>query len=78
MARIPEEVINRIKTDTSLVRLVEHVGIELKKQGKDLAGKCPFHEDDTPSLIVSETKNVFHCFGCDASGTVIKQEKGQI
>ena len=67
MARIPDDVIDQIKTDTSLVRLVEHVGIELKKQGKDLAGKCPFHEDDTPSLIISESKNVFHCFGCDAS-----------
>ena len=71
MARIPDDVIEQIKTDTSLVRLVEHVGIELKKQGKDLAGKCPFHDDDTPSLIISEVKNVFHCFGCDASGTVI-------
>lgn len=71
MARIPDDVINRIKTETSLVRLVEHYGIELKKQGKDLAGQCPFHEDDTPSLIISERKNVFHCFGCNAAGTVI-------
>lgn len=71
MARIPQDVIDRLKTETSLVRLVEHYGIELKKQGKDLAGRCPFHEDDTPSLIISERKNVFHCFGCNASGTVI-------
>lgn len=71
MARIPQDVIDRLKTEISLVRLVERYGIALKKQGKDLAGTCPFHEDDTPSLIISERKNVFHCFGCNAAGTVI-------
>lgn len=71
MARIPDDVIDRLKSEISLVRLVERYGIELKRQGKDLVGKCPFHDDDTPSLIISEKKNVFHCFGCNASGTVI-------
>jgi DNA primase len=71
MARIPDDVIEKLKTEISLVRLVERSGIELKKQGKGLAGKCPFHDDDTPSLIISESKNVFHCFGCNAAGTVI-------
>lgn len=73
MARIPDEVIERLKTEVSLVRLVEGYGVELKKQGKDLAGRCPFHApDDTPSLLVSESKNLWHCFGaCNVGGTVI-------
>lgn len=68
MARIPETEIERLKAEVSLVRLVEASGIALKKQGKDYAGCCPFHEDATPSLIVTPTKNLYHCFGCGAAG----------
>jgi DNA primase len=68
MARIPEAEIERLKSEVSLVRLVEAAGIELKKQGKDYAGCCPFHADATPSLIVTPDKNLFHCFGCEAAG----------
>ena len=63
--------IERLKTEISLSRLVEASGVELKKQGKDLAGRCPFHEDDTASLIVTPAKNLWHCFGCGAGGSVI-------
>lgn len=68
MARIPDAEIERLKAEVSLVRLVEAAGIELKKQGKDYAGRCPFHEDATPSLIVTPSKNLYHCFGCGAAG----------
>ena len=34
-------------------------------------GCCPFHEDDTPSLVVTVAKNLWHCFGCDAGGDPI-------
>jgi DNA primase catalytic core len=68
MARIPEAELERIKTDVSLVRLVEAAGIELKKQGKDYAACCPFHEDATASFVVTPSKNLFHCFGCGAAG----------
>lgn len=71
MARIPPEEIDRLKTETSLIRLVEASGIALTKQGKDHVGLCPFHEEDTPSFRVSEEKNVFNCFGCGAGGSVI-------
>jgi DNA primase len=63
MAKIPEEVIERLKEEVSLVRLVELAGIELGRQGKDLVGCCPFHEDRTPSLVVSPEKNLWHCMG---------------
>src|SRR3989338_986717 len=68
MARIPENEIERLKNEVSVERLIEGSGIELKKTGKDLAGKCPFHEDDTASLVVTPSKNLWHCFGCGAAG----------
>jgi len=68
MARIPEQEIERLKEEVSVERLVEASGVALKKVGKDLAGKCPFHEDDTASLIVTPAKNLWHCFGCGAGG----------
>lgn len=68
MARIPEGEIERLKQDVSLVRLIEARGIALTRQGKDYAGRCPFHDDATPSLIVSPSKNLYHCFGCNAAG----------
>lgn len=68
MARIPENEIERLKNEVSVQRLIEAAGIELKKTGKDLAGKCPFHEDDTASLVVTPAKNLWHCFGCGAAG----------
>ncbi len=45
MARLPDEQIERLKEEVSLQRLVELAGVELKRQGKDLVGCCPFHED---------------------------------
>jgi DNA primase len=50
MARIPEVEIERLKVEVSLARLVEASGLTLEKRGADLVGRCPFHEDDTPSL----------------------------
>lgn len=68
MARIPEMEIERLKVEVSVERLVEASGIELKRAGKDLLGRCPFHEDDTASLVVTPGKNLWHCFGCGIGG----------
>lgn len=74
MAHIPEETIGRIKRDASLVAEVERGGITLSRHGaRDLAGRCPFHSpDDTPSLIITPSTNLYHCFGCGAAGNVIQ------
>lgn len=62
-----EEVLNR----SDIVRVVsQHV--KLKKTGKNHKGLCPFHKEKTPSFIVSEDRQRFHCFGCGASGDVIE------
>lgn len=68
MARIPDTEIERLKVEVSVERLIESSGIPLKKTGKDLTGQCPFHADDTASLIVTPAKNLWHCFGCGEGG----------
>jgi DNA primase len=68
MARIPDTELERLKSEVSVERLVEASGVELKRGGKDMLGRCPFHEDDTASLVVSPGKNLWHCFGCGAAG----------
>ncbi len=71
MARLPQDQINRIKQDVSLLKLVEQQGFTVSKQGKDFVVHCPFHEDDTPSCVISPKTNLFHCFGCGEGGSVI-------
>jgi DNA primase catalytic core len=68
MARIPDTEIERLKAEVSVERLVEASGIELKRGGKDMLGRCPFHEDNTASLVVTPGKNLWHCFGCGVGG----------
>lgn len=72
MSRIPNEEIERVKREIDLEALIRSKGIELKKHGsKDLAAKCPFHEESTASFIVSPHKNLWHCLGCGKGGSVI-------
>ena len=68
MARIPEAEVQRLKEEISVQRLIEDSGVALKKSGKDFAGRCPLHEDDTASLVVTPAKNLWHCFGCGLGG----------
>ncbi len=46
--------------------------LELKKSGSNYSARCPFHQDDTPSLFVSPTKGIWKCFGCGVGGDAIK------
>ena len=72
MARIPESEIERLKLQVSVVRLVEAAGIALKPHGKDRVGRCPWHADKTPSLVVSSKSNLWHCLGaCQVGGSSI-------
>jgi DNA primase len=71
MARIPDTELQRLKDEISVQRLIESSGVELKKLGKDIAGKCPFHADDTASLVITPSKNLWHCFGCQVGGGVV-------
>lgn len=71
MPRIADHEVERLKAEVSLVRLVESSGVALTKRGGDMVGCCPFHADDSPSLVVSVSKNLFNCFGCQTGGGVI-------
>src|SRR5262249_42668719 len=71
MPRIPDEVLDRLKHEVSLLGLAERSAVELKKVGHELMGRCPFHPDETPSLSINPERNGFHCFGCGAAGTPV-------
>jgi DNA primase len=68
MARIPTDELERLKAQISVERLVESAGIELKPAGKDLLGRCPFHDDAQASLVITPSKNLWHCFSCQIGG----------
>jgi DNA primase len=72
MARLKENELERLKQEVSLLDLVQSYGVKLQKKGKDMIGLCPFHDDHSPSLVISPDKNLWHCMGaCQEGGTVI-------
>jgi DNA primase len=71
VARLPDELVERLKREIAIERLVESRGIQLKRTGKNLMGLCPFHNDHNPSLSVTPSTNKWHCLGCGKGGTVI-------
>ncbi len=72
MGRIPDDELTRLKKEVSVAALATARGIELKRHGADLVGLCPFHDDKSPSLVITESANLWHCLGaCNAGGSVI-------
>lgn len=71
MTKITEQEILNIKQGIPLVKLIGDKGHTLKKHGKDWAISCPLHEDKTPSLIITPSKNLWHCMSCDEGGSNI-------
>ncbi|HXJ20929.1 MAG TPA: CHC2 zinc finger domain-containing protein, partial [Polyangia bacterium] len=72
MGRVPDAELERLKREVSVARLAEARGIALTRHGADLHGLCPFHEDRSPSLVISPERNLWHCLGaCQAGGSVI-------
>jgi DNA primase len=67
--RIPEETIEEIRRSIDIVDVISDY-VQLKKQGRNYFGLCPFHGEKTPSFSVSPEKQIFHCFGCGAGGNV--------
>lgn len=65
-----DNIIDEIKSRCNIVDVIgRHV--PLKKTGSNYKGVCPFHNEKTPSFVVSDTKQIFTCFGCGATGDVI-------
>ena len=63
---------DQIKKTTDIVTVIQRYGIELKKQGADYVGLCPFHQDTKPSLRVTPSKGLYHCMSCGAAGNAIQ------
>jgi len=65
-----DRLLEDIKSRIDIVDFISGY-VQLKKSGQNWKGLCPFHQDKTPSFTVSQTKQIFHCFGCGAGGDVI-------
>ncbi|WP_404453475.1 DNA primase [Oceanobacillus kapialis] len=68
--RIPETVIEEIRQANDIVDVIGDY-VQLKKQGRNFVGLCPFHGEKTPSFSVTQEKQIFRCFGCGKGGNVV-------
>ena len=66
-----ENIVDEIKSRCNIVDVIGQA-VSLKKTGGNYKGLCPFHNEKTPSFVVSDTKQMFYCFGCNASGDVFE------
>jgi DNA primase len=67
--RIPDTKIDDVRNASDIVDVIS-VHVPLKKRGKNYVGRCPFHQEKTPSFSVSPDKQMFYCFGCGKGGNV--------
>src|SRR4030042_6105506 len=66
---LSEDKVSEIRDRSSILEVVSDY-LTLKKAGKNHKGLCPFHSEKTPSFMVNEEKQIFHCFGCGEGGDV--------
>jgi DNA primase len=67
VARIKDSSIEAVRQGADLVAVVEE-RTALRKAGSHLTGRCPFHEERTPSFSVNPSKGLYYCFGCGKGG----------
>ena len=70
MAFYSEEIIEEVKSANDIVDVVSNY-VQLKRNGSNYFGLCPFHREKTPSFSVATEKQIYHCFGCGKGGNVI-------
>ena len=63
-----------VQTIIETARVEEVVGdfVHLQKRGVNYIARCPFHEEKTPSFVVSPSKGIYKCFGCGQAGNSVK------
>lgn len=67
--KFPQEFIERVRESTNIVDIISQY-VQLRRTGNNFQGLCPFHNEKSGSFSVSLDKQVYHCFGCKASGNV--------
>lgn len=65
----PEELVEEVRAKSDIVEVVSGY-VKLQKKGSSYMGLCPFHNEKSPSFSVSDSKQMYHCFGCGAGGNV--------
>ncbi len=70
MPRIPESIVEQIKARADVLEVVSEV-VQLNKRGRNFMGRCPFHDEKTPSFSVSPERGIYHCFGCGKGGNAV-------
>ena len=68
---IDPKSIEKLKNQIDIVDIIEHF-LPVKKMGANYKCVCPFHDDRNPSMSISQSKQIFHCFACKAGGDAIK------
>ncbi len=68
---IPKETVDKIFDAADIYDVVKDY-VNLKKSGANYKGNCPFHNEKTPSFMVSPAKGIYKCFGCGAAGNTVK------
>ena len=68
--RIPDTLLERLNSQADLVSIIRR-HTDLKPAGREFKGCCPFHDEKTPSFYVNPQTNLYHCFGCGASGNPV-------
>ncbi len=69
---IPEDIIERVRLSSDIISVVREYLPDLKRAGRNWKACCPFHNEKTPSFVVSPEKGIFRCFGCNAAGDAFK------
>lgn len=65
----PDDTVEEVRIRSDIVSIIGSY-IKLKKTGSNHMGLCPFHNEKTPSFSVSQSKQMYHCFGCGVGGNV--------
>jgi DNA primase len=71
IGRIPENILEDILNRVDIVEVISGF-IPLKRAGRNFKALCPFHQEKTPSFMVSPDRQIYHCFGCQESGNAFK------
>lgn len=65
----PDEIVEKVRSSSDIVDVVGRY-VKLQKKGSSYFGLCPFHNEKSPSFSVSQQKQMYYCFGCQAGGNV--------